>query len=107
MCGEERFLGMDERPVAVAEGSELLSARPYKGGHVGMWIYEKKLEYPVKIKKPNPKLAKIILEQYGGKDGLNYIHRESLGKSVFSRVSALVTCIQFQAGFRFCERLYC
>ena len=34
-----------------------------------MWIYEKKLEYPVKITKPNPKLAKIILEQYGGADG--------------------------------------
>ena len=34
-----------------------------------MWVYEKKLEYPVKITKPNPKLAKIILEQYGGPDG--------------------------------------
>jgi len=33
-----------------------------------MWVYEKKLEYPVKITKPNPKLAKIILEQYGGAD---------------------------------------
>lgn len=31
-----------------------------------MWIYEKKLEYPVKIKHRNPKLAKIIIEQYGG-----------------------------------------
>ncbi len=34
-----------------------------------MWIYEKKLEYPVKIKQSNPKLAKIILDQYGGPDG--------------------------------------
>jgi len=34
-----------------------------------MWVYEKKLEYPIKINKPNPKLAKIILEQYGGPDG--------------------------------------
>ena len=34
-----------------------------------MWIYEKKLQYPVKIKNPNPKLAKIILTQYGGPDG--------------------------------------
>lgn len=34
-----------------------------------MWIYEKKMEYPVKIKKPNPKLAKIIVAQYGGPDG--------------------------------------
>ena len=31
-----------------------------------MWVYEKKLEYPVKIKKTNPKLAKIIIAQYGG-----------------------------------------
>lgn len=34
-----------------------------------MWIYEKKLEYPVKIKNPNPKLAKVIITQYGGPDG--------------------------------------
>ena len=34
-----------------------------------MWIYEKKLQYPVNIKNPNPKLAKIIISQYGGPDG--------------------------------------
>lgn len=34
-----------------------------------MWIYEKKLEYPVKITKCNPALAKIIIAQYGGPDG--------------------------------------
>ena len=34
-----------------------------------MFSYEKKLQYPVKIKNPNPKLAKIILTQYGGPDG--------------------------------------
>ncbi|MDD3851106.1 MAG: manganese catalase family protein [Firmicutes bacterium] len=34
-----------------------------------MWIYEKKLEYPVKIKNPNPKMAKVIITQYGGPDG--------------------------------------
>jgi spore coat protein JC len=33
-----------------------------------MWIYEKKLEYPVKIKCPNPKMAKYIITQYGGPD---------------------------------------
>ena len=31
-----------------------------------MWIYEKRLQYPVKIKTPNAKLAKIIISQYGG-----------------------------------------
>ena len=34
-----------------------------------MWSYEKKLQYPVNIKNPNPKYAQIILEQYGGPDG--------------------------------------
>lgn len=34
-----------------------------------MWIYEKKLEYPVKIKRKDPRLAKIIIAQYGGPDG--------------------------------------
>lgn len=34
-----------------------------------MFSYDKKLQYPVKIKNPNPNLAKIILTQYGGPDG--------------------------------------
>ena len=34
-----------------------------------MWIYEKKLEFTVKIKNKNPQLAKLILTQYGGPDG--------------------------------------
>lgn len=31
-----------------------------------MFVYEKKLQYPANIKKPNAKLAKIIITQYGG-----------------------------------------
>jgi spore coat protein JC len=34
-----------------------------------MWTYDKILEYPVKIKNPNPKMATIIVTQYGGPDG--------------------------------------
>lgn len=34
-----------------------------------MWNYEKKLQYPVNIKNPNPAYAKIIMTQYGGPDG--------------------------------------
>lgn len=34
-----------------------------------MWIYEKKLQYPVKIKNPNPALASVIVSQLGGPDG--------------------------------------
>ena len=45
-----------------------------------MWKYEKKLQYPVNIKNPNPKLAKIIISQYGGPDGelaasMRYLHQ--------------------------------
>lgn len=45
-----------------------------------MWIYEKKLEYPVKIKTPNPALAKVIISQLGGPDGeigasMRYLHQ--------------------------------
>ena len=34
-----------------------------------MWIYEKKLQYPIKIKNPDAKLAKLIVTQLGGPDG--------------------------------------
>lgn len=34
-----------------------------------MWSYEKKLEYPVKIKNSNPAMAKVIISQLGGPDG--------------------------------------
>ena len=34
-----------------------------------MFVYEKKLQYPIKIKTPNPKLAAVIISQYGGPDG--------------------------------------
>ena len=43
-----------------------------------MWIYEKRLEYPVRITKPDPKMAKLLMAQYGGPDselgaGLRYL----------------------------------
>lgn len=34
-----------------------------------MFVYEKQMQYPIKIKRPNPQLAKIIISQYGGPDG--------------------------------------
>ena len=45
-----------------------------------MWIYEKKLQYPVKIKNPNPQLAQVIISQLGGPDGelgasMRYLHQ--------------------------------
>ncbi|MGN0733070.1 MAG: manganese catalase family protein [Emergencia sp.] len=34
-----------------------------------MWTYDRKLQYPVRIKNANPALAKFIISQYGGPDG--------------------------------------
>ena len=34
-----------------------------------MFVYEKKLQYPINIRQTNAKLAKIIITQYGGPDG--------------------------------------
>lgn len=34
-----------------------------------MWIYEKRLEFPVNIKEPNAQMAQFIMSQYGGPDG--------------------------------------
>ena len=46
---------MAERPVALGGRRQRL-----------MFVYEKKLQYPVKIKNTNPKLAALIISQYGG-----------------------------------------
>ena len=45
-----------------------------------MWTYDKKLQYPVKIKTPNANYAKIIISQLGGPDGelaasMRYLHQ--------------------------------
>lgn len=34
-----------------------------------MWIYEKRLQYPVRIRKPDARAAKVIISQFGGPDG--------------------------------------
>lgn len=47
-------MGLGQRPVALGYGG------------LNMFVYEKQLQYPVKIKNPNPALAKIIITQYGG-----------------------------------------
>lgn len=36
-----------------------------------MWTYERRLQYPINITKPNAKIAKIIISQYGGLYGAN------------------------------------
>ena len=38
-----------------------------------MWIYEKKLEFPVIITTPDARLAKIMIEQYGGPEAVVFL----------------------------------
>ena len=59
-----------------------------------MWIYEKKLEYPVKIKNPNPQLAQIIISQLGGPDGelaasMRYLNQRYA--SPYDKVTGILT----------------
>ncbi len=61
-----------------------------------MWLYEKKLQYPVKIKNPNPQLAGIIISQLGGPDGemgasMRYLHQRY--SCPFAKVSGMLTDI--------------
>ena len=61
-----------------------------------MWLYEKKLQYPVKIKNPNPNLAGIIISQLGGPDGemgasMRYLHQRY--SCPFEKVTGLLTDI--------------
>ena len=61
-----------------------------------MWNYEKRLEYPIKIKQTNPTLAAMIISQYGGPDGelgasMRYISQRY--SMPFREVSGLLTDI--------------
>ena len=61
-----------------------------------MWIYEKKLQYPVKIKNPNPTLANLIISQLGGPDGetgasMRYLHQRY--SCPYDKVTGILTDI--------------
>ncbi len=61
-----------------------------------MWAYEKKLQYPVNIKNPNPKLAMSIVSQLGGPDGelaasLRYLNQRYAAP--YAEVKGLLTDI--------------
>lgn len=61
-----------------------------------MWEYEKRLQYPVKIARPDARAAKVILSQYGGPDGelgasLRYLSQRFVMPD--SRVAGLLTDI--------------
>ena len=59
-----------------------------------MWNYEKKLQFPVKIKNPNPRLAQVIISQLGGPDGeigasMRYLHQRY--SSPYDEVTGILT----------------
>lgn len=61
-----------------------------------MWFYEKMLQYPIKISRPDPAAAKIILSQLGGPDGELAASQRYLNQryaSPYARVSGLLTDI--------------
>ena len=53
---EKHFLFYIEKPI-------ILCYNAYKKGG---WVYERKLQYPINITRPNPAMAKFIMSQYGG-----------------------------------------
>ncbi len=60
-----------------------------------MWVYEKKLQYPVRVSKCDPMMAKLLAEQYGGADGelaaaLRYLNQRY---SIPDKVIGLLTDI--------------
>lgn len=63
---------------------------------IGMWIYEKRLQYPVNISKPDVKTAKIVISQLGGPNGelgaaLRYLSQRYA--MPYPRIQALLTDI--------------
>ncbi|WP_341280593.1 manganese catalase family protein [Paenibacillus sp. FSL H8-0537] len=60
-----------------------------------MWVYEKKLQYPVRVSKCDPRMARYLAEQYGGADGelaaaLRYLNQRY---TIPSKVIGLLTDI--------------
>ena len=63
-----------------------------------MWKYDKKLQYPINIKKKDPKLANLIVTQYGGPQGelgaaLRYLNQrysmpDARGKSLLTDIGS-------------------
>ncbi len=69
-----------------------------------MWQYEKKLQYPVNIKTPNAKLARVIISQLGGPDGelaasLRYLNQRYV--MPYAEVKGLLTDIGREASEMF------
>lgn len=75
-----------------------------------MWNYEKKLQYPVNIKTPNPKLAKVIITQLGGPDGelaasLRYLNQRY--SMPYSELKGLLTDIGISVSLLLIIQIHC
>lgn len=65
-----------------------------------MWLYEKRLQYPVNVRKPDAKTAKIVISQLGGPNGelgaaLRYLNQRYT--MPYPRIQALLTDIGSEA----------
>ena len=76
-----------------------------------MWTYNKTLQYPVNIKCTNPRLAKVIISQYGGPDGelaasLRYLSQrfgmpDQKSKAILNDIRHRRTCPS-RNGWKYC-----
>ena len=60
-----------------------------------MWNYEKRLQYPVKITQTNPKMAQVIISQFGGPDGELAASMRYLSQRYtmpYKEVTGILTC---------------
>ena len=74
-----------------------------------MFVYSKKLQYPVKIARSNPELARIIITQYGGPDGelgasLRYLSQRY--SMPFDEIKGLLTDIGTEASKLFHSNVF-
>lgn len=73
-----------------------------------MWNYERRLQYPVNITKPNAKIAQIIISQYGGPDGeaaASFRYLSQRYSMPYRKVAGLLTDIGTEELAHICWRL--
>lgn len=72
-----------------------------------MWTYDKKLQYPVKVKTSSPANAKVIITQLGGPDGetgaaMRYLHQRY--SCPYGEITGVMTDIGTEESAPLCDR---